>query len=92
MTQKTAFILKHVAFYILGSIVVAVLTVLACSVLLSCAKPEPLPPPNPDEARCLIRRFARQAECIDLYEAGADITACRNREKAANDCTDGGTD
>ena len=48
-------------------------------------------PANVAGAECVTHRTALQLSCIDLYDSGADIDACRARVKAAIDCVkDGG--
>ena len=41
-------------------------------------------------ASCLVRRTAKQLECVDLYSTKAEIDACRAKVMATLDCTDGG--
>ncbi len=61
-------------------------------IAVACATAQ-APQPNIAGAECVTHRTALQLACVDMYDAGADIDACRARVKAAIDCTratDGG--
>ena len=59
---------------------------------LACGNSQGAQAPDPEAAKCVSHRTAKQLECVDLYQTRVEIDACRNKVKAEIDCTDGGAD
>ncbi len=57
---------------------------------IACGNSQGAQAPDPEAAKCVSHRTAKQLECDDLYNTKAEIDACRAKVQAEINCVDAG--
>lgn len=59
---------------------------------IACGNSQGAQSPDPEAAKCVSHRTAKQLECVDLFQTKLEIDACRDKVKSEIQCVDAGAE
>ena len=65
---------------------------LTLALFLGCGNSPHPTTPDPEAAKCISHRTAKELECVDLFQTKAEIDSCRAKVKSEIECVDAGTE